>query len=398
MTTEPVSPNPASAYPAAARSTAAYFLTSIALGLATAALGPALPALSEQTGVRLGAIGVLFTGNNLGYMLGSLGYGNLLDRVQGNRLVAVILLVMAAMLGLVPVTTSLLLLTVVFFVLGTSNGGVDVCSNPMLVWIHRGRANSFLNALHFFFGLGAFLGPLLVAQSLSGGWGIRGAYWLLALYPLPIALWLLRLPSPPPPKTAHQLEHHPTPWRLVVLITLVFVFYVGAELGFGGWIYTFTLSQGLANAQQAAYLTSLFWGALTVGRLLGIGIAAHIRPATMLAFSFIGCLASLGGIGFLPGSVAAIWICTIILGLSMASVFPTLLAFAAQYMTMSGAASRWFFVGSGLGGMTLPWLLGVLIERFGPSAMIPALILGVGLALLTFIGANSGQSTHGGKK
>lgn len=357
------------------------------MGLATAALGPTLPNLAEQTGVRLGTIGVLFTGTSFGYVLGSLGVGNLLDRVQGNRLTAILLLIMAMMLGLIPLTTSLLLLTGIFFILGSTNGGLDVCANPMLVWIHHGRANPFLNALHFFFGLGAFLTPLLVAQCLSAGWGIRGAYWLLALYPLPIALWLFRLPSPLPPQAVEQRDHLPPPWRLVSLITLVFIFTVGVELGFGGWIYTFAIKQSLADPTRAAYLTSLFWGALTVGRMLGIGIATRIRPTVMLLTNLLGCLASLGVVWFLPDSIAAVSAGTIALGLFMASNFPTLIAFAARHMFMSGATSRWFFVGSGLGGMALPWLLGVLIERSGPAAMIPALILSTALALLAFIGA-----------
>lgn len=387
MTVEPLPPEQTNAYPAATRSTIAYFLTNIVLGLTTAALGPALPNLSEQTGVHLGAIGLLFTAQNFGYMSGSLGLGNLLDRASGNRLLAIVLLTMSAMLGLIPLAASLVILMVIFFVLGMANGGLDVCSNPMLVWIYRDRANPYLNALHFFFGIGAFLAPLLIAQSLMMGWEIRGAFWLLALYPLPVALWLFRLPSPSSPKMDELIERRPTPWLLVILIAIVYAFYVGAELGFGGWIYTFAINQGLAETTGAAYLNSLFWGALTVGRLISVGIATRIRPAIMLIVDFIGCLASLGLIWSAPRSVAAVWVGTIALGVFMASVFPTLLAFAGRHMTLSGTTSRWFFVGSGLGGMALPWLLGVLIERRGPEAMLPTLILTIALVLLIFSGA-----------
>jgi len=387
MTVEPLPPEQTNAYPAATRSTIAYFLTNIVLGLTTAALGPALPNLSEQTGVHLGAIGLLFTAQNFGYMSGSLGLGNLLDRASGNRLLAIVLLTMSAMLGLIPLAASLVILMVIFFVLGMANGGLDVCSNPMLVWIYRDRANPYLNALHFFFGIGAFLAPLLIAQSLMMGWEIRGAFWLLALYPLPVALWLFSLPSPSSPKMDELIERRPTPWLLVILIAIVYAFYVGAELGFGGWIYTFAINQGLAETTGAAYLNSLFWGALTVGRLISVGIATRIRPAIMLIVDFIGCLASLGLIWSAPRSVAAVWVGTIALGVFMASVFPTLLAFAGRHMTLSGTTSRWFFVGSGLGGMALPWLLGVLIERRGPEAMLPTLILTIALVLLIFSGA-----------
>jgi fucose permease len=172
---------------------------------------------------------------------------------------------------------------------------------------------------------------------------------------------------------------------LVLLIALVFVFYVGAEVGFGGWIYTYAISLELTDTVGAAYLTSLFWGSLTAGRLLGIAIATRFRPVIIMLSDLIGCLLSLGLIWVLPRSQAAVWGGSIGLGLFMASIFPSLLAFAEHRLTMSGAITRWFFVGTGVGGMLFPWLLGVLIESRGPFAIIPALFLLMTLALFAFL-------------
>ncbi len=52
--------------------------------------------------------------------------------------------------------------------------------------------------------------------------------------------------------------------------TLFFFLYVGAEVGFGGWIFTYAVALDLGSETAAAYLTSAFWGALTFGRLLTI--------------------------------------------------------------------------------------------------------------------------------
>jgi hypothetical protein len=54
---------------------------------------------------------------------------------------------------------------------------------------------------------------------------------------------------------------------------------------------------------------------------------------------------------------------------------------------MSGQVTRWFFVGTGAGGIVLPWLLGMLIENHGPGSIMPVLCLDLGLAMLAFMGS-----------
>jgi FHS family Na+ dependent glucose MFS transporter 1 len=374
-------------YPAPYRATIAYFSAFIALGLALSVFGPSLPDLAENTGSRIGEIGFLFTSSSLGYMLGSLSIGKILDRSPGNKLLAILLLAMGVSLALVPIFRHLWALTVVMIVLGIAEGGVDISTNLMLVWIHRDRANPFLNALHFFFGAGAFLAPVILARSRLATSDINWAFWIFAIYSLPTGLWLLSLPSPKPGRSKADIHAPSTNWSFVALIALIFMFYVGAEIGFGGWIYTYATALNLTDIAGAAYLTSFFWGALTLGRLLGIPIAGRFKPTTILIADLSGCLVALGLIWLFPQSTTVIWIGTIALGLSMASIFPSLLAFSERYLTMSGQVTRWFFVGTGAGGIVLPWLLGMLIENHGPGSIMPVLCLDLGLAMLAFMGS-----------
>jgi FHS family Na+ dependent glucose MFS transporter 1 len=154
--------------------------------------------------------------------------------------------------------------------------------------------------------------------------------------------------------------------------------YVGAEVGFGGWVYTYAVRRGLMGAAAAAYLTSAFWGALTLGRLLAIPIAARLSPRAVLLSDLLGCLASVGALLIQPNSAPALWLGTLGLGFSMASVFPTMLSLAERRIDITGGVTGWFFVGSSAGGMTLPWLIGQLFESVGPRVML----IGIGLALV----------------
>ena len=358
--------------------TAGYFAAFVVLGLVSAALGPTLPGLAEHTGTDLAEISVLFSAWALGYLLGSLLAGWLYDRVPSHPVLTVVLVTMTAVMALVPVIPLLWLLVVVMLLLGVAGGMLDVGGNTLLVWVHRDKVGPFMNGLHFCFGLGAFLSPVIVAQAVRIGGSISWAYWVLALLILPVLVWLARLRSPKPQIASKDDPATRVDHLLVALVALFFFLYVGAETSFGGWIFSYATGMGLADETKAAYLTSAFWGALTLGRLLAVPIAARFKPAAMLVGDLAGCLVSVAVILLWPGAAAAMWIGALGLGLSMASIFPTVISLAESRMTITGRVTSWFFVGASLGSMTLPWLIGQLFESVSPRVTI----LAVGVNLL----------------
>lgn len=362
--------------------TAGYFGSFIIFGLLSAAIGPTLPGLAQNTGSDLSQISLIFTAQALGYLVGSLSGGRLFDRMPGHRLLSVVLLIMGCMAFLIPLIPNLWLLLAVFLLLGNMQGVIEVGNNTLLVWLYRVRVGPYMNALHFFFGLGAILSPLIIARTASVSGNIAWAYWILALLTLPIALWLGRLPSP----KAYDGEEPEVKGELnVVLIGLVAVLlflYVGAEASYGGWVYTYTISQfPEVSASSAALLTSAFWAALTVGRLVSIPLAVRIKPGVVLVGDLLGCLLSIGAIVVYPNSLAVVWVGTLSLGFFMASFFPTTLTLAGQRMQISGKVSGWFFVGAGAGGMFLPWLIGQLFEVVGPGITVSLILADLLVAL-----------------
>ena len=366
--------------------TIGYFAVFLAIGLETSALGPTLPGLAEQTNTQLDAISLLFTAHALGYMFGSFFGGRLYDLVPGHPLMVVMLLLLAALLALVPLLSSLWILAAAWLLLGIGGGALDVGGNTLIVWVHGREVGPFMNAMHFFFGVGSFLTPVIVAAVLSLSGNISAAFWILALLMLPVALWLSRLSSPVPPPNARAQSHdagsaaEPAQagtggGKIVLLIALVLLFYVGAEVAFGGWIYTYAVTLGLSDDTTAAYLTSAFWGALTVGRLVAIPIAARYRPRTILLADLLGCVASVVLILIWRSSPVAVWLGALGLGFSMASIFPTAITLAERRIPITGAVTGWFLVASSIGAMSVPWLIGQLFEPIGPQiAMIITLV------------------------
>jgi FHS family Na+ dependent glucose MFS transporter 1 len=363
--------------------TIGYFIAFIAVGLMAAALGPTLLDLSKQTRTEWDEIAILFTVHALGYFIGSLLGGRLYDRMPGHRVMVGGLITMAIMMILVPLIPRLPLLAIVWLILGVGSGALDVGGNTLLIWVHGRQVGPYMNGLHFFFGVGAFLAPIIIAQAMGISGDIVLAYWALAILMLPAVPWLLRLPSPKPLSAAENGQAGKAKPLLILLPALLLFLYVGAELAFGGWISTYAVTLGLEDAISAAYLTSAFWGALTVGRLLTIPLAARFRPRWLLLVSFIGCLVSAGVIMLWPSSVEALWLGTLGMGLSMASIFPSTFSLAGRHMAITGQISGYFLAGSSAGGMTVPLLIGQLFEGVGPQvtmyAIMITIILGIGI-------------------
>ena len=168
------------------------------------------------------------------------------------------MLLIALCVTLVPLAKQLWQLLLVLSVLGFAKGSLDVGCNTLLMWAHGEKSGPYLNGLHFFFGLGAFVAPLILAGFLVSTGGIQWTFWLFALFSLPLSIWLWSLPEPPAQTDKQENGDASFPIIPVVLLVLAFLLYVGAEVGFGNWIYTYALTLGHGTAITSAYLTSAF--------------------------------------------------------------------------------------------------------------------------------------------
>jgi FHS family Na+ dependent glucose MFS transporter 1 len=310
--------------------------------------------------------------------------GYLYDRTRGHPIIAASLFIMSAVLLLVPFLPLLWILAALLFLLGIAEGWLDVGGNTLLVWVHGEKVGPYMNGLHFFFGLGALLAPVIVARTVQMSGDIDWAYWTLAIIVFPISMLFVALRSPEIRKSVHLHESGESNRVLVVLISLFFFLHVGSELSFGGWIYSYALHMDIAREAGAAYLTSAFWGSLTLGRLLGVPVSMKLKPRSMLLIDLCGALIACVVLLLGSRSQAAVWAGSILMGLSIASLFPTSINFAERNMHISGKVTSFFLVGSSVGSMFFPWVIGQFFESFGPIIMV-LIILAALLSALALV-------------
>jgi FHS family Na+ dependent glucose MFS transporter 1 len=367
-----------------------YYATFVVLGLITSAIGPTLSGLADVTGSTLGQVSIVFTLIAMGYMGGSLLAGRLYDGGKPSHpLMTVNLLCLAGFLAALPLLPQLWLLGVDSLLVGVTMAVLDVGGNTLTVWVFGDDVGPYMNALHLAFGVGAFLSPMLIDRVIVLTGSFRWSYWLLALLLVPIFFWMLRIPSPARPVEVEHEDSQPKGVAsgfagLTILLSALMFLHVGAEVSFGGWIFSYAVARQIGTETVARLLNSLYWGGFMAGRVIAIPLATRLSPQTMILADLLMAAASVGVILLFPGWPLALWIGVLGFGLSVASLFASTLNFAARRMPITGSVTGYFFVGSSGGSMTLPWLIGQLFEPVGPVVVIYVIGASIVAALVLF--------------
>jgi MFS transporter, FHS family, glucose/mannose:H+ symporter len=163
---------------------------------------------------------------------------------------------------------------------------------------------------------------------------------------------------------------------LVVIFLVAFIFYVGVETGVGGWMPSHLESVGVRSL-DAASITSGFWLALAIGRLLAALIPDRVPPRLIIisgsAVAVIALLVALNG--------HAAPIAYVVTGLVIAPIFPTALVWLAKLRPGDSRATSWMFPATMIGGGIIPPAIGVAIGWFG-IAWAPAVLSAVAAVML----------------
>ncbi|MCK5197909.1 MAG: MFS transporter, partial [Spirochaetales bacterium] len=244
------------------------------------------------------------------------------------------------------------------------------------VWVRSDNLAPWMNGLHLLNGVGAFISPLIMTLSISLTNDIIYYYRFNAVIFFLAALFVLTTPSPGiRKKQSRNFNYSKKSIISIVLTAAAALLYVGTEVSFSGWIFTFTKEILNSSNKTAGIMTSFFWGSITIGRLISIPLSKGVIPEKFLIADLAGAITGICIILLFPGSVFTISIGTIIFGISMASFFPNLLAFTEKHIGITGKINSIIFTGTALGGMSLPYLSGQLFQRIGPPMVMGGIIV-----------------------
>ncbi len=371
-------------------STAAY-AGMFGFGVVMALLGAILPVIAGRMTIDLAHAGDLFLLMNFAMLASTLVVGPVLDRF-GHRwpLLGGSILVALA-LWLVVQARAFASMQAAIIVLGIGGGALNQSTNTLISDIHGDwkQKTVALNLLGVFFGIGALFIPLCIGSLLQSV-GLAGILYLAAgvvLIPAVLASVLV-FPQPRHRSGAHvpqlvSLLKQPLIWMLAFLL----FFESGNEFIIGGYLTTYLTRYSGIDVAVASYWLAAYWGAMMIARLL-IG-RTRLYPVRIVQASAVGVAASMLLILFVRHGWA-IGAGSVLLGLTIATIFPTVLAEAGSWFSAYSGTVFSILIGVALtGGITLPWVTGRLSQRAGIHTGLNLVILNAAgvWALQTLAGA-----------
>ncbi len=317
------------------------YLAFISLGLPDSLLGAAWPVMRPDFGAPLETAGLLFMTIAGGTIISSLLSGKVLKRFGTGKVTFVsVLMTAVALLGF-HFAPSIGWLIVCAVPLGLGAGAVDAGLNDYVATHYKAHHMSWL---HCFWGVGATLGPIIMAQFILEGNTWRNGYFVISSIQFALVIILLfTLPLWNKVNKNSKVSLHdyqeatkdgsidedskdikPLQIKGVKLALASFLFYCGVEATVGLWGSSFLVNVKGLSAATAAGWVSFYYGGITIGRLITGFITFKTTNRTLIR---TGQIIALTGavILFLPLPSIFSLVGFIIVGLGLAPIFPCML-------------------------------------------------------------------------
>ena len=348
-------------------------------GIVMALLGALLPVLAHRLQFDLSHAGDLFLVMNAAMLVTTLALGPFVDRFGHKTPLVIAPLFVAGALGLISrVITFQGLLTALIF-LGIGGGALNQVTNTLVADLYQDvrKKRAELNVLGIFFGFGALFVPFTIGSLLTHLGLPKILYLVLALSLVPAVLSIsLVFPAPHqrqgvPLAEVGRLARQP----LVLTFAFLLFFESGNEFILGGYITTYLTRDLQASLSVASYLLAGYWGALMLGRIVVSRVTLHKSAGSVILAS---ALAVAGSMTLLltMRSILAASIAVLLLGVSIATIFPTVLGLAGSSFASHSGTVFGILIGIALaGGMTLPWIVGKLAAGWGIRAGLFLVVL-----------------------
>lgn len=357
----------------------------LTFGVVFTTLGAVLPQVSDRFGLGKAAEGSLLTLSTFGVVLGSLVFGPIVDRWGYKEMLVFSTAIVIVGLEGIAFAPSLLWLRVAVLVSGFGGGIINGGTNALVADISTDGRTAGLSRLAVYFGFGA-VGVPLALGTLLGSFSyaiILAAIGAAGVIPL-AATALTPFPAPKqaqgfPLTAAKRLLRDP------ILLTFGLMLFLesGMEVTVGGWTTTFFREELQTPAREALVYLALYWLGMMLARTtLGMTLRRFAPARILFGCITIGIVGVLSVIATRTASVAALGV--FLVGVGFSATFPLVLGLVAdRYAYLSGTAFSVVMVMALIGGMTLPYVTGVLGAAYGLRASL--LIVPAALVLLAVL-------------
>jgi fucose permease len=356
------------------------YLAFISLGLPDTVLGVAWPSLRQSFGISQSAMGAVLAAGVTGYFLSGLMAGLVIRKIGVGGLLSISSGLVALALVGYALAPSWSAFFPVGLLMGFGSGAIDAGLNG---YAARNFSVRHINWLHACWGVGASTGPVIMTAAIARGFGYRAGYAALACVLGLMALAFLAtrrswderaLPAELPTGPALEGDAETSfgaalkQGRVWLLIAVFFV-YTGLESSVGQWCFSLLREGRGLGVEAAGSWTAAYWGSLTLGRVALGFVVDRWGPDRLLRGASLGVLAGAALFAASEGALGRVGL--LLIGLSLAPMFPTLMARTPARVGAGVARHAVGFQVSAatLGSSLVPAVVGICVARLGLGAI-----------------------------
>lgn len=359
------------------------YLAFISLGLPDSLLGSAWPVMWPEIGSSVGSAGLISMIIAGGTIVSSLASGRMIRTIGTGKITMFSCLLTAISLFGFSMAPSMVWFMLLAIPLGLGAGAVDAALNHYVAENYQAH---HMNWLHCFWGIGATMGPIIMAGYIAGENSWRGGYTAVAIIQLilvgvllvTLPLWkrvaATRASSQPEHTETEQQSHTSLPVKVLNIrgvkpSLLAFLLYCGVETTVGLWGASYLVGTRSISAEVAATSISLYYAGITFGRLITGFITLKVQNRLLIRYGQWVTIA--GGIILLlplPSSFSVAGF--VLVGLGLAPIYPGLLhETPTRFGKENSAKLMGYQMAVAYSGTTLiPPLFGILAARIGTGA------------------------------
>ena len=344
-------------------------------GMIAAMLGTILPDLSDRFRLTPSQNGAIAFAQALGLMIASLAVGPLLDS-EGDKIGLIAgLACIALALFLLPRAKGFGAIAMLLFLLGIGGGIVVTGANALVSGVSETHRATALNLVNLFFGLGGLATPFIAANLFKRNWN-RLCYSVAALTVAALVVnSFARMPAPAGASGFVLSQAAPILGRPLLLMLGFFLFlYVSCEVGVWNWLPRHLIARGIPEARALNILSLGFALGLLAGRVGIAPILIHV-PAIEVTFASSIAMAISTFLMLRTEKPAAAAALVFVAGMSMAPVFPTVLAITGSVFPQMPGTAIGFVITCGWAGLAVSSRLIGAMAGGDPLRLKKALLL-----------------------
>ena len=366
------------------------FVMFMMFAMTTDSVGVIIPEVIRQFHLTLTAASAFHYATMTGIALAGFFLGYLADRYGRKATIVAGLCLFSLNSYLFAAGNSFLFFLGLLAVSGVAIGVFKTGALALIGDISRSTAEhtSTMNLVEGFFGVGAIIGPAILARLLAAGVSWKWLYVIAGTMCVVLIVTALAVKYPRTMKPSEEKMDLRRTFRtmknpFVLLFSLGAFLYVAAECAVYVWMPTLLADYRGSAAFMAAYSISIFFILRAAGRFLGAWMLARLRWTVALSL-FSGAILACFAASVVGGPKAAVYLLPLS-GLFMSVVYPTINSKGiscfpkSEHGAVAGVILFFTCAAAALG----PLAMGVMSDTFGGPKY--GFVLATGFAALLFV-------------